>query len=196
MFDDVEGTDVDVLNYALTLEHLEDAFYQEALEAYGEDDFANADALGDFDEATRREAYTYVESAGQHESTHVEVLTQAVELLGGEPAAKGTYEFGVESVGDVLTLGQVVENTGVAAYAGAAPFIESPDLLSAALAIHSVESRHAAFMNELTGMPPAPAAFDEALSQSEVLEAVGPLIAAPMDDESGDGTANDGNQSG
>jgi hypothetical protein len=83
----------------------------------------------------------------------------------------------------MLALGQVFENTGVAAYAGAAPFIESPDLLSAALSIHSVESRHAAFLNQLNGESPAPDAFDSALSQKEVLEAVSPFIVTEDEDE-------------
>jgi hypothetical protein len=188
-FDDVDGTDVDVLNYALTLEHLEDAFYQEALDMFSEDDFVEADRLQSYNEEFRREVYGYVESAGEHEATHVEVLTQAVELLDGDPEQQATYEFGLGGVGDFLDLGQTLENTGVAAYAGAAPFVESPDLLGVALSIHSVEARHAALLNELNDESPFPNAFDAASSQDEVLAAAGQFIVA--EDDGGDDYGGD-----
>lgn len=190
-FDDVGGTDVDVLNYALTLEHLEDAFYEETLGTFSEDDFANADALEHMPEDMSRSAYSYVQTVGEHEAAHVDVLSQAIQLLGGTPVERGSYDFGVETVGDMLELAMTLENTGVGAYQGAAPFVESPDLVNSALSIHSVEARHAAFFNHLLGQSPFPNAFDEALTQQEVLDAAGPLVE-DMPDEGGDG-GDDGN---
>lgn len=175
-FDDVEGTDIDVLNYALTLEHLENTFYREALEMFDENDFTEADSLQSFNEEMRQAVFGYVQTVADHEAAHVDVLTQAVELLGGDPAQEATYDFGVESVGDFLALGKVLENTGVAAYAGAGPFIESPDLQSAALSIHSVEAHHAAILNWVNGESPFPNAFDPASSQQEVLDTVSQFI--------------------
>lgn len=195
MYDDLEGTDVDVLNYALTLEHIEAEFYRQGLEAFDAQDFMDAELLQGFDEARREEVVATITSFAEHEASHVDVLTQAVQLLGGEPAAAGTYEFGVETVDDMLALGQVVENTGASAYAGVAPFIDSPDLLSAALSIHSVEARHAAYLNQLNGASPAPDAYDPASSQSEVLEAVGPFITTE-DGGGGTGDGGGGNQTG
>lgn len=188
-FADVEGTDVDVLNYALTLEHLENAFYRELTEEFSEGDFADADVLEDYETGADVTVYEYLTTIGEHEASHVEVLTQAVELLGGNPVAEATYDFGVETVGEYLELAQVLENTGVGAYAGAAPFVESPDLLGAALSIHSVEARHAAFLNDLNGTSFFPDAYDSALSQQEVLDAVGPLIETSEGD--GDNGADD-----
>jgi hypothetical protein len=191
-FDDVRGTDIDVLNYALSLEHLENAFYREGLETFNESDFVVADSLQSFDEETRLAVYGYVQTVGNHEATHVDVLTQAVELLGGDPAQEATYDFGIETVGDFLALGQVLENTGVAAYAGAAPYVESPDLLGAALSIHSVEARHAAILNWVNGESPFPNAFDPASSQGDVLEAVSQFIDSG---DPGNGTETpDGNE--
>ncbi|GAB7011579.1 ferritin-like domain-containing protein [Halorubrum trueperi] len=182
-FADEPGTDVDVLNYALTLENLEDAFYSEALDEFDEDDFVESDALEEFEEEIRVEAYEYVATVSEHESDHVDVLTQVVELLGGEPSPAMEYDFGIESVADVLELAAVFENAGVAAYAGAAPYIESPDLVSAAVSIHSVEARHAAVFNRLTGESPFPEAFDPAMSQGEVADAVDDFIVGPLDEE-------------
>jgi hypothetical protein len=191
-FDDVRGTDIDVLNYALSLEHLENAFYREGLETFNESDFVVADSLQSFDEETRLAVYGYVQTVGNHEATHVDVLTQAVELLGGDPAQEATYDFGIETVGDFLALGQVLENTGVAACAGAAPYVESPDLLGAALSIHSVEARHAAILNWVNGESPFPNAFDPASSQGDVLEAVSQFIDSG---DPGNGTETpDGNE--
>jgi hypothetical protein len=189
-FDDVEGTDVDVLNYALSLEHLESAFYATALETFDEQAFVESDALSEYDESFRTAVYGYVETLAAHEAQHATVFTQAVELLGGEAVTPAEYEFGFETVEEFLSLAQVLENTGVAAYAGAAPFVESPDLLSAALSVHSVEARHAAVMNFVTGTSPFPDAFDTASSQSEVLDAVRQFIVSETETPT-DGTGNE-----
>ncbi|WP_311170199.1 ferritin-like domain-containing protein [Halobellus ordinarius] len=189
-FDDVEGTDIDVLNYALTLEHLESAFYREGLETFDEEDFAELD-LSESDQAESAEQiYGYLQEIGEQEATHVDVLTQAVELLGGTPNEEQSYDFGYETVEEFLQTARVLENIGVSAYAGAAPFVESPDLLSSALAIHSVEARHAAFLNELTGESPFPNAFDPAESQENVLEAAGGFIVTE-DGEEGEETGTE-----
>jgi len=182
-FDDVAGTDVDVLNYALSLEHLESAFYQEALDTFDEDDFAESDALADYDEEVGADVHGYVEMIAEHEATHVDVLTQAIELLGGTPAEEGSYDFGVETADDFFAAGQEIENLGVAAYAGAAPFVESPDLLATALSIHSVEARHAGLMNGVAGESPFPDAFDSSQSQQDVLDAVSQFSESEEEDE-------------
>jgi rubrerythrin len=189
-FDDVEGTDVDVLNYALSLEHVENAFYREGLETFSVDDFVGAPSLESYDGDRQIQVFDRIGVIAEQEATHVDVLTQAIELLGGTPVEEDSYDFGVESVGDFLELAQVLENTGVAAYAGAAPFVESPDLLSTALSIHSVEARHAAVLNEVNGSSPFPNAFDSAQSQQEVLDAIEGLTGS--DDDGGGGDDDDG----
>jgi len=192
-FDDVDGTDVDVLNYALSLEQLEDAFYSEALDTFDESDVTDAEELGGYDEEFLDGVYGYFESIAEHESTHVTVLVDAIELLGGQPNEEASYTFGFETVGEFLATGQVLENTGVAAYAGAAPYIESPDLLGVALSIHSVEARHAALLNELNGESPFPNAFDPATSQDDVLDAVAGFIDEGEESDEGEETgAEDG----
>lgn len=182
-FDDVTGTDLDVLNYALTLENLENAFYREGLELFSEDDFDESDVVSEYSTGTDQSVYEYVTVVGEHEATHVEVLSEAVTLLGGDPEPEASYDFGVETVDEFLATAQVLENTGVAAYAGAAPFVESPDLLGVALSIHSVEARHAALLNGINGESPFPDAFDPVLSQQEVLDAVGPFIESEEEDD-------------
>ena len=75
-------------------------------------------------------------------------------------------------------LAATVENLGAAAYLGQAGNIKSKEILAAALAIHTVEARHAATLNSLLKMTPTPdGAFARPMSMAEVLKAVKPFIA-------------------
>ncbi len=79
----------------------------------------------------------------------------------------------------MLELAAVVENLGAAAYLGKAPEITNPDVLAAALAIHSVEARHAAALNRLLGKSPTPnGAFAQPATEKQVLAAVQPFIVS------------------
>ena len=69
-----------------------------------------------------------------------------------------------------------MEDTGVSAYNGAAPSIESVDVLVAAGAIVQVEARHASLIRLTRNKPPAPLAFDKASEMETVLKAVKPFI--------------------
>ena len=182
---DVPGTDVDILNYALTLEHLEDQFYQQNLKSlggyYSEETIMNSDALSGFGEAIRGNVYHYLTTVGEHESAHVDTLTTVIQTLGGEPVPAAEYEFGTMKQGDptaFLATAMALENTGVSAYAGALDLIVSPDLQEAAATVATVEARHASYLNLLNGASPFPAAFDEALSMQEVKEIAGQFVVS------------------
>jgi rubrerythrin len=153
--------DVGILNYALTLEYLETAFYAEVVKSGL---FKGADL------ATIRKF-------GQEEAEHVEALTQAVKSLGGKPAPEPKTEFPLKSAKSVLELAGTVENLGAAAYLGQAANIESPEVLASALAIHSVEGRHAAALNTLLGESITPdGAFAVPADVPTVLKSVEPFI--------------------
>jgi hypothetical protein len=97
--------------------------------------------------------------------------------LGGEPVAEARYDFGYSDLAGFVRVAQVLENTGVGAYQGAARYLIDQDaLLTAALTIHGVEARHAAYLNGLRGQPPFPKAFNPTLTPSEVLAAAGRFI--------------------
>jgi hypothetical protein len=165
------STPVDVINYALTLEHLEAAFYRDGLNGFTVDDFVAAG----FDPLV----VEYLALAGQQEADHVAALTAVVEQLGGEPVAEGEYDFGYTDVASFLATAAAIENTGVSAYQGAAgSLIDEDELLTAALAIHGVEARHAAYLNGLTGTSPFPEAVNPTLTPDEVLEIVTPFLVS------------------
>ncbi len=115
---------------------------------------------------------------GAHETEHVDALTATIEDLGGKPVKAPGVDFGKAFADEAafLELAQTFEDTGVSAYNGAAPMIESKDVLAAAGGIVQVEARHAAAIRLLRGESPAPEAFDMELSMDEVLKAVEPFV--------------------
>lgn len=134
---------VAILNYALTLEYLEDSYYRQGL---------NADGL------IQGDARTVYEKVSEHESAHVALLTSTIEDLGGDPVSFSDEDFDFTAGGDFdpfndyptfLLLSQAFEDTGVRAYKGQAPKIAGNDLLTPSLQIHSVEARHAAEVRRL-----------------------------------------------
>lgn len=171
-------SDVDILNYALTLEHLEATFYQEGLDKFSADDFMNADLGCGVCDEVKEQIPEQVKVVGQHEAAHVDQLTKVIKKLGGTPVEAAEYDFGYKTPNEFLGVAMALENTGVAAYAGAAPSIQNSDLLSAALSIHSVEARHAAVFNGVNMESPYPMAFDEAKSMDEVKKIAGQFIVS------------------
>lgn len=169
--------DVAILNYALTLEYLEAAFYQRGLENLDEEDFCSCAALNEDTELGER-VYGELETVRSHEQAHAETLGQTIESLGGEPVESPSFDFGVRvEYADVfLATAAQFEDVGVSAYAGAAPFIENADLVPPALGIHSVEARHASFLRTITSQSGFPNVIDEARSRSEVLALVSEFI--------------------
>jgi rubrerythrin len=153
--------DVGILNYALTLEYLETAFYA---------DVVKSGLFKGAEQAT-------IEKFGEEEKQHVEALTAAVKELGGKPAPEPKAKFPLKNAKSVLELAGTVENLGAAAYLGQATNIQSPDVLASALAIHSVEGRHASALNTLLGETITPdGAFAKPADVKTVLKSVEPFI--------------------
>ena len=154
-------SDIDILNFALTLEYLETAFYKEKGKTVG----------------LSGQAKTLASSFGDEEAEHVAALTKAITAAGGKPVKKPTFAFPVSNSAAFLKLAYVLENTGVGAYNGAGPALTNKAYLAAAGSIVQVEARHAASIAVLTGAKITPnGAFDKPLTKTQVLAAAGPLI--------------------
>jgi hypothetical protein len=162
---DAGGGDVDILNYALTLEFLETEFYTRAAK--------QVKGLSKYERDLTKELR-------DNEAAHVDALSATIKDLGGKPVAKPTFQFGgaFASRTAYLKTANVLEDTGVSAYNGAAPMIKSVDVLAAAGGIVQVEARHAALIRLVRNKPPAPRAFDRASEMKEILAAVKPFIKA------------------
>jgi rubrerythrin len=154
--------DLAILNYALTLEYLETEFYGKVVSA------------GLFS----GKVGALIKDFGRQEMTHVEALKGAVEKLGGTPVAKPLGKFPISSAGQVAQLAYTVENLGASAYLGQAANIKNPEVLASALAIHTVEARHAATLGTLVKKSVTPdGAFAKPADMSTVLAAVKPFLA-------------------
>lgn len=139
---------LDVLQFALLLEHLEAEFYQRGVAASGLIDAAD------------RTIFTTISG---HETIHVTALRSLISAKGATPIAKPNFDFTAKgnlagfnfSAGQYETfkaLAMAFEDTGVRAYKGQAPrLIGDAAALSAALSIHSVEARHASEIRRLRG---------------------------------------------
>ncbi len=155
--------DIAILNYALTLEHIEATFYAGVLPS----------------DAPTAQVAAYVKQVASHEATHVSALTAAIKSVGGTPVKQQKYNFPKIS----LPFGITVENLGVGAYLGAAPMIKTSSILLTAASIVTVEARHAATWaalynssDPMMGISPN-GAFDKGIAMAQVVTTVTPFFA-------------------
>ncbi|MGI8802043.1 MAG: ferritin-like domain-containing protein [Solirubrobacteraceae bacterium] len=154
--------DIAIVNYALTLEYLETEFYKKVIKS------------GLF----TGKVQTLLKTFGAQEQTHVNALKAAAKKLGGTPAPKVNGKFTIDNAKNVAKFAATVENLGAAAYLGQAGNIVNLEILGAALAIHTVEARHAAILNTLNGLSITPdGSFAKPMTMDQVLAVVKPLIA-------------------
>ncbi|MEH3053965.1 MAG: ferritin-like domain-containing protein [Patulibacter minatonensis] len=159
------ANDVKILNYALTLEYLEAAFY----------------AQGNANKAWKTpEIQRFAEITGNHEAEHVVFLKKVLKKAAIK-APDVNFGDAVTNPDKFAATAQVLEDTGVSAYAGQVNNVHSKVVLAAAASIHSVEARHAAWIRFLNGggvvgaaedTAPAPKAFDTPKSEASILKAV------------------------
>jgi hypothetical protein len=160
----------EVVNYLLALEHMEAAFHRVGMRKF---DAADFEALG-FQGAVRD---NFV-AISEHERSHVKTLTEIVADLGGKAVTPAQYDFPYRTLAEFLSVGAELEAIGVAAYAGVSQFLQGEaDLLGTILAIHSVEARHAAYLNLMTGANPFPTAFEVPQTTSQIESAVADFVA-------------------
>ncbi len=164
--------DLDILNYALTLEHLEDMMYQKAI--------AGGSLSG--------VALQLAQEFGAAEHQHVVTLTSVISQMGGTPvAARASYNFpSFSDAASTMSFLIKIEDTGVGAYLGQVANIQSGDLLAAAASIYAVEALHTAALRTLAGMPANPnGVFEKPLDMATVLAAAGPLLGPAAGASSG-----------
>jgi rubrerythrin len=155
----VSRNDIGILNFALTLEYLEAAFYAEAV------------AKGKLTGETAR----FARVVADHERAHVSYLKSA---LGAKAVRKPRFNFhgATADQAKFQATARALEDTGVAAYLGQVGNIRSKGVLVAAGSILPIEARHAAWIREIIGNghrpTPAPSAFEGARTKREILAAV------------------------
>jgi len=147
--------DAAILNYALTLEYLQAAFYTEA----------------EREKVLRGNARKAASVVGPVERAHVSAFRK---VLGSAAVKRPTFNFRGATENEKLFLKTAVafEDLAVAAYKAQAPRLKAPSVLAVAVSIHSVEARHAGWMRRLSGVLPAAQAFDDAIDKPEALRIV------------------------
>lgn len=158
----IPASDIAILNFALTLEYLEAAFYAEAQ--------TSKNITG--------EAKRLAHVVAQHEAAHVAFLKG---VLGAKAVALPKFDFKgtTDDQAKFLATADVLENTGVHAYLGQVPNIKAKPVLIGAGRILPIEARHAAWVRDIrfsggttSATTPAPGAFEDGFSMNQILAAV------------------------
>ncbi len=158
----IPASDIAILNFALTLEYLEAAFY------------AEAKASG----ALKEETLRFATVVSQHEAQHVAFLKK---VLGAAAVATPKFDFKgtTADMAKFEATADVLENTGVHAYLGQVPNIKTPAVLVGAGRILPIEARHAAWVRDIrfhggtnVTTTPAPGAFEDGFSKDKILAIV------------------------
>ena len=157
------GGDIDILNYALTLEYLEAEFYTLGAKQV---------------KGLSGDEMKLVKEIRDNEDEHVDALAATVKKLGGKAVAKPTFDFGgaFADRATFLKTANTLEDAGVSAYNGAGPLVESFDVLAAAGSIVQIEARHAALIRLVRNKPPAPLSFDKPATMDAIIKKVTPFI--------------------
>jgi hypothetical protein len=146
--------DARILNFVLVIEELQAALYAEALRRG----------------RLRGELRRYAQVVGGHERAHVQFIRKA---LGAKARNRSTFDFGTAtSDADEFTAAAItLEDTAVAAYNGQAGNLTTGGLRAAARIV-SVEARHAAWIRDIAGRPPAAEPTDAPMSERQVRDAL------------------------
>ncbi|KAK5944849.1 hypothetical protein PMZ80_002051 [Knufia obscura] len=115
-------SDYYILAFALTLEHLETAFYTEDL-------------------------YNNLLRLARDEAVHADVLTEKLVEMRGDAPGPCKYNFPFKNAAEFITLAAIIEGVGVSAYPGASTSIHDPAVLQMAASILPVEARHDAILH-------------------------------------------------
>lgn len=156
--------DASILNLALTLEHLEDRAYRDAI--------ASGKLTGP--------ALAAAQAYGAQESFHVQLLTPAIAGMGKTPVSEqANYNFpAFTDQATVISFLRSLEEVGVGAYTGAARYIKDKGILAVAGGIVQVEARHAASLRILDGKAPVPGLLDAVFTPDQTLAKAGPILGS------------------
>jgi rubrerythrin len=147
--------DVAILNFALTLEYLQASFYTQA------------ERVGALHGALAEQAKV----VGSHERAHVRAFKQT---LGHHAIKEPSFNFRgtTDSPHSFRAIAVAFEDLAVGAYKEQLPKLNSKAYLAAAVSIHSVEARHAAWIRQLANIVPAEHAFDDPIADPKTVDIV------------------------
>ena len=163
------GGDIDILQFALILEHLENAFYRQGTEKFGQGDYTG------FPLESKVIYQRFLEIAN-HEETHVTALNSTISGLGGNPVPPCEYEFNITDAKSFVATSRILETVGASAYLGQLPLVSGNDYKTAAGSIALVEARHSSFLNTLNKLSGFGNSFETPLGARSVVTLASPFI--------------------
>ncbi|KAL9128950.1 MAG: hypothetical protein Q9217_002466 [Psora testacea] len=155
-----EVNDGIILNYSLTLEYLQRAFYHEGLNNFKQRDFMEAGFENPF--------YDNLQQIYQDQQNHVDFLIQALQAAEIPHTEERSYNFPYSDVASWVALAGILEGLSTSAYLGSAALIVDRDYLAASNSILSSEARHASYLRAALSESPSPYSFETPLSFNEV----------------------------
>ncbi|KAF7511008.1 hypothetical protein GJ744_005554 [Endocarpon pusillum] len=155
-----DNIDSTVLQFALTLEHLENVFYKQALDSLSEQQFIDAGYDAKY--------YSDIKYIAFDEEQHVKLLTSALTEAGVTPVKACEYKFPFTDVESFISTSTVLEGVGSSAYTGAAGLITSKEYLTVAASILAVEALHTSLQRSAQGLVPAASPYMTPLSPNPV----------------------------
>lgn len=161
------SNDIEILNFALILEHLEADFYARVIAAHAARPYL-------------RDRIPFVANKlASDEAIHVTAVTEQIRRGGGTPIERPSFQFPdnvfISQTG-FLTLSTALEETGVGAYSGAAPRIKGREYLQFAASIYGIEARHTGLIRFLSGRTFAPDAKETPFTAMQVVKRAAPYI--------------------
>ncbi|KAF4970628.1 hypothetical protein FSARC_2409 [Fusarium sarcochroum] len=162
--------DFDILQFALTLEHLEETFYRESFKTLSDEAFA---PLG-----LSQTSLSDIKAIGKTEADHVVLLQSALAGAGFQPVEECKYDFAGATADPaaMVATASILESVGVSAYLGAAPLLSDPGVLGTAGAILSVEARHQTALRVFSQSKAVPQPLDTPLGPRAVFSLAAPFI--------------------
>jgi hypothetical protein len=160
--------DIGILQFALMLEIQQTLFYKKAFSQFSVEEMLSV--------GLSESQIIELNNAAIIEQIHVDTIVSVLSSLGQKPLNQPKFFFEFASPVDFIEILAVQEIVGTGAYLGAAPFVESKDILSAAASILAIEARQSSFVNTILGNNAFSAAFETSLSIEQVVTIVAPFI--------------------
>jgi hypothetical protein len=143
--------DIAILRFDLALEYLQAGLYTEA------------ERLG----ALTPKTLDWARVVGAHERAHAKAIKT---LLGSKAVPSPSFNYGHVSSDENAFIKTAVafEDLTSALLKWQAPRLDSRSILAAVVTLHSVETRHAAWIRHEVGLDPVTSAFDKPASQAKM----------------------------